>query len=191
VLAARFGLNPTPGLTDYLTGNANPEEVLQVVVVPPSSARTNGQLSEVLTAQVEEPRFFCITAGTSTPRPAELLASQSFANLLAEVADVYDSVILDCTPILSVADTLDLIPHATAVLVCVRVDQTTRDQARAARAALELLPSKPTGVVLTGLSERSQGYHGYYPPYATQARHLSLSFQNRRTHHLRFFVRAG
>jgi Mrp family chromosome partitioning ATPase len=91
-----------------------------------------------------------------------LLSSERFGSFLAEVSAVYDIVILDCAPLLSVADTLEIVPHASGVLLCVRLRKTTRDQARSAQQALDRLPARPTGIVLTDVQEREDDYYGYY-----------------------------
>jgi hypothetical protein len=50
-----------------------------------------------------------------------------------------------------------------AVLLCVRLEQTTRAQAQSAKQALDHLPSKPTGLVISGLRSRDEDYYyGYY-----------------------------
>jgi hypothetical protein len=60
-----------------------------------------------------------------------------------------------------VADSLELIPRVSGVLMCVRLDETTREQT-ATIAALDRLPDRPTAVVLTNVSDKSGGYHSYY-----------------------------
>jgi capsular exopolysaccharide synthesis family protein len=157
-LAKRFGLAATPGLTDYLVGRASPKEILQPVALEAGGdAAVNGA-----EAAATPGRFVCIAAGTSTPQPAELLGSQRFRDFLAQVADAYDIVVLDTCPLLSVVDTLGLVPCVDGIALCVRASRTTRDQARAARSALEHVPPRPTGIVITGVRSGDEGDYGYY-----------------------------
>ena len=144
-LAHKLGLREGPGLSDYLAGEAEPQQVLQTVALPGAQAP-----------------LVAITAGTPSPRPAELLGSRRFGAFLGEVAAAYDVVLLDTTPLLSVVDTLELVPQVDGVVVCVRAQQTTRDQAQAAKAALEHFPRRPTGVVVTGIRAGDELDYGYY-----------------------------
>jgi capsular polysaccharide biosynthesis protein/MinD-like ATPase involved in chromosome partitioning or flagellar assembly len=162
VLADRFAIKGAPGLTDYLTGNAEPSEILQLV--PGLNDRRNGLLNGGDPAtQQGGSNLVCITAGASVPLPAELLASERFHSFLAEVSEVYDSVILDTAPLLPVADTLGIVPVVSTILVCVRLGRTTRDQARSAQQALSRLPARPVGLVLTDVRQNEDGY--YYGDY--------------------------
>jgi len=158
-LATRFGINPTPGLTDYLSGNADPDEILQTLPVATAAGNGNGPPKP---AQITS-NLVCITAGTTVPRPAEMLASERFRAFLTQVSEAYDLVILDTAPLLPVADTLGILPNVSTLLICVRLAQTTRDQARATQSALDRLPEKrAVGLVLTDVRENEDGYYGYY-----------------------------
>jgi succinoglycan biosynthesis transport protein ExoP len=141
-LASRLGLETKPGLSDFLLGDASPSDILRVV-------HTTGEGSQ----------FVCIPAGRPVANHAELLESDRFADLLRETAKVYDRVILDTPPLLPVSDTLSLLPQVDGLLLCVRLGQTTRDEALAAKAALEYLPKKPIGLVLTGADEAESPYY--------------------------------
>lgn len=164
-LAARLCLRSSPGLTDYLVGRAQPADILQAL--PPVLAgfgtgphgaadATDGASPEIGQSLV------CITAGTSSPVPAELIGSERFQAFLDQVSDAYELVVIDTSPLLPVADTLELLPHVDAVLLCVRSNQTTRDQARAARSTLEHFPDRPTAIAITGLRKRDAPGYSYY-----------------------------
>lgn len=161
VFAERIRLSRAPGLSDLILGQAGPQDVLQTCPVgqgwaSDANARNgNGSVASV--------NLWCIAAGTPSPQPAELLGSDRFKTLLGEMTDHFDLVVLDTSPLLPVADTLELVPLVDAVLLCVRSSSTTRDQAHAAKAAIEHFPARPTGLVITGISAGEESYYGYYP----------------------------
>lgn len=155
VLATRLGLPPKPGLVDFLTGAAAPSQVVRVVSV--------GQTDENASAVVGSGNVIAaITAGSDPQRPTELIRSDRFEHFMTQVSSVYDLVILDCPPLLSVADTLELVEHVDAVILCVRSKQTTRDQLSAALGTLQRLPDRPTGIVVTGIDPGDEGDYGHY-----------------------------
>jgi capsular exopolysaccharide synthesis family protein len=161
VIATRLGLPDQPGLTDYLTGNATLEQVIHGLHTVLPSLNGAGALTEDGLA--------CITAGAPAPRPAELLSSDRLRRFLAEVSHAYDTVVLDSAPLLTVADSLALVPTVASVLICVRLLQTGRDHLRAAHHALARLPERPMAVVLTGVRSERDGYYYGYESHRTPA----------------------
>ena len=147
VVASGFDLDPWPGLTDYLTGDGEASGIRRSVMV-------EGPTAQPLSV---------VPAGTSTPGPAELLASTRFEKLLDEVAREHELVVLDCPPLLPVGDTLSIVPRVEGVILCVRLGQTTRDQAIAAKDALRRLPERPVGLVLTNSEPGSDYDYSGYP----------------------------
>ena len=188
VLAERLKIKKSPGLSDYVLGHAEPEDILQVIKFgePAATGKNasangngnghvnghsngngngNGNHSQAPRAAdngLHQHELVCITAGSSTQHPVEVLRSEAFAELLRQAPEVYDLVVLDTAPLLSVVDTLELLPQVDAAVMCVRVFSTTRQQAGAGHAALKRLPERPTGVVVTGTRRSTETDYGYY-----------------------------
>lgn len=109
-----------------------------------------------------DPTLVVISAGSQVPFPAEMLGSQRFRDLLAEVSEVYDSIILDTAPLLSVVDSRELLPVVDGVLLCVRLFQSTDGEVKATKEAIGHFPNRPTGVVVTGIRPGDDADYGYY-----------------------------
>jgi polysaccharide biosynthesis transport protein len=155
-LAARLGVAASPGLADYLSGRAEPDDILRSGALPPA-AEGNGVAAQAPGAVV------AIVAGSPTRQPAEVLRTDACHGFFAEVREAYDVVVVDTCPLLSVADALELVPLADAVLLCVRGSKTTRSQVEAAKSLLSRLPDRPLGVVVTGMrTDDEQSRYGYY-----------------------------
>jgi succinoglycan biosynthesis transport protein ExoP len=122
--------------------------------------------------------LYLIPSGLLPPNPAELLSSGRMSNLLAGLTRLAEgtTVIIDTSPLLSVADPIAL---ATKVDGCVLVIDGGHTHARAARQAVESLRRVRAvilGAVLNKVS-RTEGayYYQYYPradadPIPTEAR---------------------
>jgi Mrp family chromosome partitioning ATPase/capsular polysaccharide biosynthesis protein len=160
VIAERLGLKQTPGLTDFLTGHAQPHEILQVVPMTQLSPNGNGSGPQIDSG--EATNLVCISSGSHVPLPAEMLDSEGFRAFIKDVGEAYEAVVLDTAPLLTIADTLGILPAASAVLLCVRLGRTTRDQTHAAQAALDRLPSRPVALVVTDVKDQETGYYAYY-----------------------------
>ena len=176
-LATRMGLQAGPGLVELLIADAALSDVVQVIAPELFSPNGNQPTAKQPVAPAAEPGWpvgrnqaadagpyplGVITAGQQTSHPAELLGSQRFKQFLEGVAASFEIVILDTSPVLAVADTLELLPQAHASLLCVRASKSTRNEARALRDAIQRLPDQPVGVVVTGLRPGSEHDFGYY-----------------------------
>jgi Mrp family chromosome partitioning ATPase/capsular polysaccharide biosynthesis protein len=166
-LGERMGIETAPGLTDHLASQSTFEDVSRVM--PMSNGAGKKDPSGGAEGTVPGESLVVIPAGTPSPYPAELLHSSRMRGLLDAVAVHFETVIIDSSPLLPVADTLELLPLVDCVVLCVRSGQTTRDQARAAGAALARFPDRPTGLVITGLRKSEASAYGYYS-YSYSAR---------------------
>lgn len=172
--ATRLGVAAKPGLSDHLAGRASEREIVQDIVLPWGSTApepsNGGAPTSGAGAEARSPVLLpCITAGSSQPNAAELLNTDRFKIFLDRATRNYDLVIIDTAPLLPVVDSLELVPLVDAVLLCVRATRTTREQAAAAKAALDHFPDRPIGLVTTGVraSDASSGYYSYAYSYSS------------------------
>ncbi|MGI9020268.1 MAG: Wzz/FepE/Etk N-terminal domain-containing protein [Solirubrobacterales bacterium] len=170
VLAERLGVPQSPGLTDYLAGTASPQDVLRVQEVSVNGRAPAGPGDDetdtgegAATPSRASARLACIPAGAPQAQPAALFSSGRLSQFVEKVGKAYDLVVIDSSPLLVASDAFELAPLVDMILVCVRVSWSTRDELRAVRHALDHLPERPTGVVLTGLKNETDDYaYGYY-----------------------------
>jgi capsular exopolysaccharide synthesis family protein len=133
-LTRYLGLVSGVGVTSVLTGSAQLDEVLQPV--------RDGAL-EVL------------GAGPLPPNPSELLASEAFATLLAELAGTHDVVLIDAPPLLPVADAGALAGLVDGVLLCAHWGKVDAEDLQRSAASLDRLGARLLGVVMTQVPHRA------------------------------------
>src|SRR5258706_16094598 len=108
-LHSGFGTPSSPGLDEYLKGEA----------------------AEVSVIQKGLPEYLCFIPGGNKPaNPAELLANGRLKSLLETIGPVFDWVILDSPPTLPVSDALMLAELCDGVLTVIRAAQTGFDSAQ-------------------------------------------------------------
>ena len=101
-----------------------------------------------------------LTAGPLPPNPAELLSNECFSDIVALLAGHFDHVVIDCPPVLGLADA-PLI--CRAVEGCVFVSEPGRAPLRGIRSGLQRLKfagTKIFGVIVTKIDVKKQHY-GY------------------------------
>jgi protein-tyrosine kinase len=117
-LAALFGVAPTPGLTEVLSGECTLDQA-------------------VIHLNVGGIQLYFLPAGRKRNNPAEMLASTSWTAFCEEVRRRFDCCILDTPPIGVVTDYELIQTAADGILMVVRPDHTTRKH------CLEALQSIP------------------------------------------------
>lgn len=149
-LDARLGIQQSPGIADFLAGEATPQQILRPIQLDGALTR-NGASANGTASNGHRPLLVAIPAGSARSNSAELLSSPRFEDFLRQVAEIYDAVVIDSSPLLPVADTLEILPHVDAVVVCARESRTTREEAHAVNTVLARFPQLPAGLVVTGI----------------------------------------
>lgn len=95
------------------------------------------------------PTLRILPAGPTPADPASLLDGPATARLLDDLRAEADVVIVCAPPVLAVADAAVLAPLVDGVVLVVASGRSRRDDARAAREALDRVGARVLGVVLT------------------------------------------
>lgn len=132
------------GVTDYLTGQKKFTEIIQAT---------------------KHENFSFISAGTTAPNPAELLAQRNFDSLIDEALLSFDRVIIDSAPIHAVSDTLVMLNRVQTVCLVIRACKTPAGAAARAIQMLQKAGSLPAGIVLNRLPRRKGRGYSYDPYY--------------------------
>ncbi len=117
------------------------------------------QLDQALITDPSGAKVLALTKSAYTPR--DVLGSPAMLKLLAELRERFDVVLLDTAPLLAIADTRVLAPHADAVVMLARWKKTP---VKAITAAISLLQGRGVflaGVALTQVDLKAQTRYGY------------------------------
>lgn len=115
--------------------------------------------------KIEGSTLDVLTAGSIPPNPLELLLSEKFKSLLAELSEQYDIVMLDSPPVQLVSDAVVLSSMATGVVFVLKADATPFQLARRAIYTLQRSGANMYGVVLNKANFRNEEYYGGYGKY--------------------------
>ena len=117
-----------------------------------------------------------LPAGRPVPNPAELLAGDNFARLLASALTVFDRVVVDTPPVQAVSDALLVARHVGAVCLVVHAHEAPRRAVQRACDVLERAGVTPVGFVFNrlptgaGTRYRRYAYGDRYVPAAASDR---------------------
>lgn len=131
----------TPGLTDFLAGEAVLSEVLR-----PTS----------------HPGLFLVPCGRRRRNGPELLAGEGMVGLLRDVRQQFDAVICDSAPLGAGIDPFALGVATGAMLIVLRAGETDRKLAQAKLEVLDRMPVRILGTVLNDIGESPQFKYYYY-----------------------------
>ena len=161
-----FDLENTQGLTNYLSGERNTENLI----------KTSREL----------PRLKVITSGPIPPNPAELLSSNEMKNLLQFLRGKYKHVIIDSPPAISFTDAAILSTLVDGVVLVAMAGKSSVHLMRRFKTRLSNLGARIYGVVLNGIKSGSIEYEyygaGYYDYYRKSAEDTSTPIMETNGH---------
>jgi tyrosine-protein kinase Etk/Wzc len=148
-----FDLGRQDGLADAIAGSRRLEQVIHREVID---------------------NVDFIATGALPSNPSELLMRPSLGTLLETLSGLYDVVLIDCTPILAVSDTLIVGQHAGAIYILTRAGITTAGEIAESLKRLSQAGLSAKGVLFNDLNMRP-GRYGYGYKYG-KYRQVQYSF---------------
>lgn len=140
----KLGIKMNGGLTSVLAGESPFDNIVKLETV---------QSLDVL------------PAGRRPPNPAEMLDSNGMRNFLKMCSQHYDHIIIDCPPMLGMADSVILAAMADAVVLIARYGTTRYQTLRRSRDLLRSINARVAGVLVNGVDTNSESHYAYYGYY--------------------------
>ncbi|MGB1311199.1 MAG: CpsD/CapB family tyrosine-protein kinase, partial [Leucothrix sp.] len=139
----RLKLDNALGLSNFLTHQADISDVIQATPIDNVSV---------------------ITAGPLSPNPSELLSSKRIEEIFQLAPTQFDLVILDCPPVMGLADALVLANKANATLLVSAFGQTSKRAIQDANERLRQARANLIGALFTKV--KTGGGYGYSYEYS-------------------------
>jgi len=147
-LAVKLNIRKIPGLSNYLTGNAKMEELIQNSDGEPKAGS-----------------FSVIAAGRNPPNPIELLSSNKMAEAIETLREEYDYIILDLPPVGEVSDAMATANLVDGILLVVCQNYCNRIAFSTAVNQFEFVGARILGIVMNRVSDHARGYGNRYYYY--------------------------
>lgn len=103
-----------------------------------------------------------IPTGPTPPNPIELLSSSNNWDIIQRLRKRYDIIILDCPPVLGLADTLVMTKYSDANMIVVSNKKTKMELLEKTNKAFDQVNAKITGVIVNKVDFSGDGYGEYY-----------------------------
>jgi capsular exopolysaccharide synthesis family protein len=139
-----FGRAGDKGITNVLVGDATLDEVAKPTVVE---------------------NLWSIPAGPIPPNPADVLHSERFKGVLAELSTKFDRIIIDSAPLVAVTDSAIISRLVDGTVFVVRAFKTSKHLSAQGLRALRDVDSRILGAVLNAVNLNRQEYSYYYHYY--------------------------
>lgn len=145
-----LGVSKARGLTNLILGDASIDDVIKSTDIP---------------------NLYALPCGPQPPNPAELLLTNRFKQVLAELEARFDRILLDSPPVLAVTDAVVLSRLSSGVMLVAQAGKTLQDDVSHAARQFRDVDAPILGVILNDMdiSDRRYGYYYAYGGYGDAA----------------------
>ena len=145
-----FGLSPTPGLSNYLSGIDSEYNEVETENLSNFIQETNIENLSI------------IPAGNVPPNPSELLIMPKMEELLDKLKETYDIIIIDGTPSQLVTDSLILTRIVDSTLIVTASKQTKKEDLKKVIKNIKNVGGKIAGIVVNKIEVSAKRYDQTY-----------------------------
>ena len=139
-----LGVSKQRGLTNLILGDASYDDVIKSTDIP---------------------NLYVLPCGPQPPNPAELLLSNRFKQVLAELEARFDLILLDSPPVLAVTDAVVLARLSSGVMLVAQAGKTLLDDVGHSARQFRDVEAPILGVILNDMDISDRRYGGYYYAY--------------------------
>ncbi|MBA2541852.1 MAG: polysaccharide biosynthesis tyrosine autokinase [Deltaproteobacteria bacterium] len=136
-----LGVSKARGLTNLLLGDAEIDDVIKSTDIP---------------------NLYVLPCGPQPPNPAELLLTNRFKQVLAELVSRFDRVLLDSPPVLAVTDAVVLSRLSDGVMLIAQAGKTQLADITTAGRQFKDVDAPILGVILNDMDITDRRYGGYH-----------------------------
>ena len=140
-LSEKFDIHGTKGLSDYMNGDVEPEEII-------SQSKVNENL-------------FIISSGQISGNSSEMIVNEKVENLFTYLEGIFDYIIVDTAPVGPMSDAYVLSNYCDATLYIIRHKYTPKRFLQRIDEEMKILPLKNAAIVFNGVQSRGFSKNTY------------------------------
>ena len=112
--------------------------------------------------QTSNKNVFLIPTGPTPPNPIELLDSENNKKVIEKLKEVFDIIILDCTPVIGLSDALVMTKFSDVNIIVVSNKKTKFENLDRTKKIFEQANIKIGGVIINKAQTKQNSYYSYY-----------------------------
>ena len=147
-ISEMMNITRSPGLTEVLIGDSSLDDAIR---------------------KTSNPSLNVLTGGRRLADPGEMLTI-SFGSVLSQLAEMYETIVIDGTPLAQISDARVIARFADASVIVVSAGSATRRQLRTAIERLSVISVRPTAVVLNDAPIGDSSYYHMGPEKTSMPR---------------------
>ncbi len=158
VVHSIFKLNKDKGITNFLAGKSDFNEIVKPSLID---------------------NLFVVTSGPLPPNPSELLASDDMDRFIEKARSEFDLILFDSPPVIAVTDAAILTTKLDGTILVIKAHQTQKNAIQRAKMLMDNVNAQIVGCVLNSVNiQKAYGssyYYYYYHYYSYYGHDLKRS----------------